>query len=61
MNEKKRFYFLEPVIQSLRKSLEVVRSLFRWKHIDQLFLILLTMWTMIEHDFLIVQFTRVRK
>ena len=53
--------FLEPVIQSLKKSVEVIRSLFRWKHIDQLFLIPITMWTMVETGFLQAQFTRVRE
>jgi hypothetical protein len=55
----KRFYFIEPVSKSLKKSLEVVRSFFRWKHIDQLFLVPITMWTMIENTFLMAQFTRV--
>ncbi len=49
------------MIQSLKKSVEVIRSLFRWKHIDQLFLVPITMWTMIETGFLQAQFTRVRK
>jgi len=61
MNEKKKILFSRTCYTIIKKSLEVVRSLFRWKHIDQLFLIPLTMWTMIEHGFLVVQFTRVRK
>jgi len=44
----------------LKKSVEVIRSLFRWKHIDQLLLVPMTMWTMIESGFLTAQFTRVR-
>ena len=52
---------LEPIVQSLKKSVEVIRSLFRWKHVDQLFLVPITMWTMIETGFLQAQFTRVRK
>jgi hypothetical protein len=52
-------FLIEPVKQSLKKSVEVLKSLFRWRHIDQFFLVPLTMWTMIEHAFLIAQFTRV--
>ncbi|CAF3736495.1 unnamed protein product, partial [Rotaria sp. Silwood1] len=48
----------QPIAQSLRKGLEVVQSLFRWKNIDQLLLIPLTMWTTIENAFLTAQFTR---
>ncbi|CAF0882876.1 unnamed protein product [Rotaria sordida] len=48
----------QPVAQSLKRSLEVVQSLFRWKNIDQLFLIPLTMWTTVENAFLVAQFTR---
>jgi hypothetical protein len=57
--KRRRFYFIEPVAQSLKKSLEVVRSFFQWKHIDQLFLVPITMWTMTESTFLMAQFTRV--
>ena len=55
-----RLCFLEPPLQSLKKSLEVVRSFFRWQHIDQLFLIPITIWAMIENGFIVAQFTRVR-
>ncbi|CAF3381768.1 unnamed protein product [Rotaria socialis] len=44
--------------QLLRKSLEVLLSLKEWKHVDQFFLIPLTMWTTIETAFLTAQFTR---
>ncbi|CAF1444616.1 unnamed protein product [Rotaria sp. Silwood1] len=44
--------------QLLKKSLEVVVSFKKWKYIDQLFLIPLTMWTTIETAFLTAQFTR---
>lgn len=61
MNEReKRFYSIERVTQSLKKSVEVIQSLFRWKYIDQLFLVPITIWTMIESTFLLAQFTRVR-
>ncbi|CAF1286467.1 unnamed protein product [Rotaria sordida] len=48
----------QPIAQSLKKGLEVVQSLFRWKNIDQLLLIPLTMWTTMENSFLTAQFTR---
>ncbi|UJR32834.1 hypothetical protein I4U23_020296 [Adineta vaga] len=48
----------QPIKQSLKKSVEVLRSLFQWKHVDQLFLVPITAWSMIEHSFLIAQFTR---
>ncbi|CAF1362774.1 unnamed protein product [Adineta steineri] len=44
--------------QLLKKSLEVLLSLKEWKHIDQFFLIPITMWTTIETAFLTAQFTR---
>ncbi|CAF1110563.1 unnamed protein product [Rotaria sordida] len=44
--------------QLLNKSLEVVLSFRKWKYIDQLFLIPITMWTTIETAFLTAQFTR---
>ncbi|CAF3144876.1 unnamed protein product [Rotaria sp. Silwood2] len=44
--------------QLLKKSLEVVVSFKKWKYLDQLFLIPLTMWTTIETAFLTAQFTR---
>ncbi|CAF1206004.1 unnamed protein product [Adineta steineri] len=44
--------------QLLKKSLEVLLSLKKWKHIDQFFLIPITMWTTIETAFLTAQFTR---
>ncbi|CAF3911155.1 unnamed protein product, partial [Rotaria sordida] len=50
-----------PIKKSLRKSVEVLESLFRLKNIDQLFLIPLTIWTTIEGAFFTAQFTRVRK
>jgi len=50
-----------PVTEATDRSIEVIRALFRWKYIDQLFLIPITMWTMIESAFLVAQFTRVRK
>ena len=56
----KKWYFVEPATQSLKKSLDVSRSLFRWQHMDQLFLVPITMWTMIENSFILAQFTRVR-
>jgi hypothetical protein len=51
---------VETMKQLLNKSLEVLLSLKKWKHIDQLFLIPITMWTTIETAFLTAQFTRVR-
>lgn len=48
------------MIQSLKRSVEVIQSLFRWKYIDQLLLVPITMWTMIESTFLTAQFTRVK-
>ncbi len=46
--------------QLFKKSLEVLLSLKEWKHVDQFFLIPLTMWTTIETAFLTAQFTRVK-
>jgi hypothetical protein len=51
---------LETMKQLLNKSLEVLLSLKEWKHIDQFFLIPMTIWSTIESAFLTVQFTRVR-
>jgi hypothetical protein len=51
---------LETMKQLLNKSLEVLLSLKEWKHIDQFFLIPITIWSTIENAFLTVQFTRVR-
>ncbi|CAF1320465.1 unnamed protein product [Didymodactylos carnosus] len=48
----------QPLKQSLKKSLEVIISLTKWQHIDQLFLIPVTMWSTIETAFLTAQFTR---
>ncbi|CAF1638201.1 unnamed protein product, partial [Adineta steineri] len=48
----------QTIKQLLKKSLEVLLSLKEWKHIDQLFLIPITMWTTIETAFLSAQFTR---
>ncbi len=60
MNDNKDVFFLiEPVVQSLKKSLDLIQSLFRWKNIDQLFLLPMIMWSMLELTFLIAQFTRV--
>lgn len=59
--EKKRFHFIGPVKESLKKSLDLLLSFFRWKHIDQLLLMPITMWSMVENTFLTAQFTRVRK
>jgi hypothetical protein len=51
---------VETMKQLLNKSLEVLLSLKEWKHIDQFFLIPMTIWSTIESAFLTVQFTRVR-
>ena len=51
---------LEPMKQVLKKTLDVILSLKEWEHIDQFFLIPITMWTTIQVAFLTVQFTRVR-
>jgi hypothetical protein len=51
---------VETMKQLLNKSLEVLLSLKEWKHIDQFFLIPMTIWSTIENAFLTVQFTRVR-
>ena len=54
------FFPIEPVRESLKKSIDVVVSFFHWKHLEQLFLIPMTMWTTIETAFLTAQFTRVK-
>ncbi|CAF4118736.1 unnamed protein product [Rotaria sp. Silwood2] len=51
----------QSVRQSLKKSVELLQSLIQWKHLNQLFLVPLIIWSTIEHAFLVVQFTRVRK
>ena len=51
---------LEPMKQVLKKILDVILSLKEWEHIDQFFLIPITMWSTIENAFLTAQFTRVR-
>ena len=56
----KKWYFVEPPLQSLKKSFDVIRSFFRWQHMDQLFLIPITMWTMIESSFIVAQYTQVK-
>jgi hypothetical protein len=61
MHEKQSFYFIEPFVQSLKKGFEVIQSFLRWKHIDQLFLVPITVWSMIEVSFIVAQFTRVWK
>ncbi|CAF1494994.1 unnamed protein product [Adineta ricciae] len=60
------FFFLDqihsterqPIKQSLKKTFEVLRSLVQWRFLDQLLLVPITMWAMIEHTFLTAQFTR---
>ncbi|CAF4564352.1 unnamed protein product [Rotaria sp. Silwood2] len=48
----------QSVRQSLKKSVELLQSLIQWKHLNQLFLVPLIIWSTIEHAFLVVQFTR---
>ncbi|CAF0755185.1 unnamed protein product [Adineta ricciae] len=48
----------QPIKQSLKKAIEVLRSLVQWKFLDQLLLVPITIWAMIEHTFLTAQFTR---
>ncbi|CAF3889976.1 unnamed protein product [Rotaria sp. Silwood1] len=48
----------QPIRESLKKSIEVVVSFTRWKHLEQLFFIPMIMWETIESAFLTAQFTR---
>ncbi|CAF4911121.1 unnamed protein product, partial [Rotaria sp. Silwood1] len=49
----------QSVRQSLKKSVELLQSLIQWKHLNQLFLSPLIIWSTVEHAFLVAQFTRV--
>ncbi|CAF1286048.1 unnamed protein product [Rotaria sordida] len=48
----------QTIRQSMKKSMEVLVSLIQWKYMDQIFLIPLTMWSLIQSTFLTAQFTR---
>ncbi|CAF5114338.1 unnamed protein product, partial [Rotaria sp. Silwood1] len=48
----------QSVRQSLKKSVELLQSLIQWKHLNQLFLSPLIIWSTVEHAFLVAQFTR---
>ncbi|CAF3821588.1 unnamed protein product [Rotaria sordida] len=48
----------QSVRQSLKKSIELLQSLIKWKHLNQLFLAPLIIWSTMEHAFLVAQFTR---
>ncbi|CAF0820564.1 unnamed protein product [Adineta steineri] len=48
----------QSIRQSMKKSVDVLLSMIQCKHIDQLFLIPITIWTLVQSTFLTAQFTR---